>query len=347
MAGTMAIRKETVPAVTSDHYYWPCLGERLASDWSNRRLLGLPDSFTQTRQAFNPAYLQRRLTVRPDILAREVEDPTLHLSARLSAGQLLALVGDPRIAPLNPPMCDVPGGTVVLGLDPEAVDQVMAQYSGLGLDRSWIEKETPRYTVELRPFRIGRYPVTNLEYAHFLRSSSYGDIPTGWTFGRFPEERANHPVYSIKAEAADAYAAWLSEATGRAFRLPREAEWEYAAGGAAGTTFPWGDSFLPNHANTVECGLLNTSPVGAFPLGASCFGATDMAGNVEEYVADSYAPYPGGTSVGDDLTKTEDSYRVARGGSFARFRDLARIRRRHGRYPREIYAMGFRLAEEI
>ena len=73
-----------------------------------------------------------------------------------------------------------------------------------------------------------------------------------------------------------------------------------------------------------------------------------MAGNVEEYVADDYAAYPGGAFIADHLVQIHGRYRVARGGSFARFRDLARTRRRHGFNPRSAtYAMGFRLAESL
>jgi formylglycine-generating enzyme required for sulfatase activity len=73
-----------------------------------------------------------------------------------------------------------------------------------------------------------------------------------------------------------------------------------------------------------------------------------MAGNVEEYVADVYGRYPGSAlAVCDDLVRARGRYRVARGGSFTRFRDLARCKRRHGRFPKPIYVMGFRLAEDI
>ncbi len=111
--------------------------------------------------------------------------------------------------------------------------------------------------------------------------------------------------------------------------------------------YPWGDRFEADRANTVESGILATTPVGVFPGGRSPCGALDMAGNVEEYVADDYAAYPGGVHVGDDLHAEEGAYRVARGGSFARYRDLARCQRRHGWYWRPVYVMGVRLAETI
>ena len=70
-----------------------------------------------------------------------------------------------------------------------------------------------------------------------------------------------------------------------------------------------------------------------------------MAGNVEEYVSNDYQPYSGGRNIADDLAVTQGAYRIARGGSFSRFGDLARCARRHGRYQRDIYAMGFRLVQ--
>jgi formylglycine-generating enzyme required for sulfatase activity len=110
--------------------------------------------------------------------------------------------------------------------------------------------------------------------------------------------------------------------------------------------FPWGNEFDASLANTCETAIFNTTPVGMFPGGVSAFGVHDLAGNVEEYVADNYAAYAGGSEVDDHLKQIHGSYRVARGGSFARFRDLARTRRRHGHNPRSAtYAMGFRLAE--
>jgi formylglycine-generating enzyme required for sulfatase activity len=72
-----------------------------------------------------------------------------------------------------------------------------------------------------------------------------------------------------------------------------------------------------------------------------------MAGNVEEYVADEYRPYPGGPFVEDHLVESHGTYRVSRGGSFARFGDLARTRRRHGAFPSPLYPVGFRLATSV
>ncbi|MBO0880290.1 MAG: SUMF1/EgtB/PvdO family nonheme iron enzyme [Mycobacterium sp.] len=153
-------------------------------------------------------------------------------------------------------------------------------------------------------------------------------------------------MWSISAVAASMYASWLSQRLGRRFRLPTEAEWEYAACGGHGREYPWGNEFHPEAANTVEAGPLSTTPVGMYPAGRSPFGVDDMSGNVEEYVADDYAPYPGGILIDDDLTTAGQTYRVTRGGSFTSFGDLARCRRRHGWHPqRQLNAIGFRLVE--
>jgi formylglycine-generating enzyme required for sulfatase activity len=316
---------------------------------TDRERLGLPDRFVDQRfsAAFSDALDQQRCLSLSD-LAILCEDPTKELTARLGAGQLLALLGDPRIVTRNPKMIRVPGGRVQIGLDPDDLDRVMSTLDGLGLDRAWIAKECPNHAVDLMPYAIGKYPVTNQEYRDFLLETGHQRLPDSWHFRRFPQERSNHPVYTVSPEDADAYAAWLTRMTRRRFRLPTESEWEFAAAGPDGLEYPWGDAFAPDHANTAETGLFQSSPIGVFVDGNSPFGVTDMAGNVEEYISGPYTAYPGGAWVSDHLVEIHGAYRVARGGGFARFRDLARTRRRHGGNPRSAtYTMGFRLAEDI
>nr|WP_224770876.1 formylglycine-generating enzyme family protein [Pseudomonas sp. FEN] len=315
---------------------------------SDRELMGLPAGFQASLDPRLPLSAWRQLSEESARqLASRVETPGTPLPFRLAAARLLALTMDPRLDVLNPPMILIEGGAIEIGLAESAVDQVMRDMQGLGLDRTWIEKEVPRHPVWLNPYAIGKYPVTNLEYRAFLESSGQARLPESWSFGQFPVERANHPVYGLSADDADAYAAWLTESTGRSFRLPTEAEWEFAAAGPQNLEYPWGNTFVPNHANTAEMGLFMTTPVGLLAEGTSPFGCMDMAGNVEEYVSDNYAPYPGGRAIVDDLVTVVGTHRVARGGSFTRFRDLTRNCRRHGKYPREIYVMGFRLAETL
>ncbi|TRX75749.1 formylglycine-generating enzyme family protein [Pseudomonas mangiferae] len=331
-----------------EHFHFPPFLEKASPALSDRALLGLPESFTPTREFRLPAEELRRLAQRPvEDLVALLESADEPLARRYHAGGLLAQFGDPRVDPLAPRMQDVPGGEVEIGLPAAALDATLAELADLNLDRQWIVKETPRHRVRLAPYRIARYPVTNLEYRAFLEDSGEPRLPDNWFLGRYPVERANHPVSGLRAEDADRYATWLAEKTGRAFRLPSEAEWEYAAAGPHNHEYPWGPRFLPDHANTAEFGLFTSTPVGLFARGASPFGCLDMAGNVEEYVADDYAPYPGGPVVTDDLVDAVGTHRVARGGSFSRFRDLARTTRRHGKFPRDIYVMGFRLAESV
>lgn len=311
----------------------------------DRAAMGLPETFVGRGPATAEAY-PLLADLPPGELARVAEDPARTFAQRLTAGSLLALAGDPRIDVFRPAMCDVPAAQVCLGLDHARVADVTGRWEHVGVLTEWIAKECPEYRVDIAAFRLARYPVTNAEYCVFLEESGERWLPSGWQFGTYPAHLANHPVWTVPEQAADAYAAWLSTRTGRGFRLPTEAEWEYAASGGDGREFPWGDAFEPGRANTVEHGPLGTTPVGIHPAGRSPFGCDDMAGNVEEYTADTYGPYPGGDLISDDLLKDTETYRVARGGSFTRYGDLARCRRRHGRYSKPIYAMGFRLAED-
>ncbi|MER5768726.1 formylglycine-generating enzyme family protein [Streptomyces sp. NPDC001985] len=295
----------------------------------------------------------------PRALAAAAEDPAAPFERRYAAGALVSLTGDPRIRPDDPVMDTVPGGRVRIGLPPQEVGRVIGEWGHAGVEEAWIRKECPAHERDIGAFRIGRYPVTNLEYRRFLEDTRARWLPTSWRFGCYPDQLANHPVWTVPPQAADAYAAWLAQRTGRAFRLPSEAEWEYAAGGGD-REFPWGDTFSADAANTSESGPLSSTPVGIYPAGRSPFGALDMAGNVEEYTADDYRPYPGGELIADDLLpypgglesaspalRAHSTYRIARGGSFTRRGDLARCRRRHGLYDRAFYAVGFRLAETV
>lgn len=279
-------------------------------------------------------------------LASLVESIAGSVDERIVAGNLLAMLGDPRISTLDPQMIDVAGGNVTIGINESDVERVLHEFSGLGIHRSWIEKETPSFTIGLADFRIQKYPVTNIDFLAFLQDTGHPDIPSSWVLGRFPTERSNHPVYSVLPATAECYATWLTKKTGRLFGLPTEVEWEYSAAGPDRHIFPWGNSFSPDFANTAEAGYLNTTPVGCFVEGRSPFGVFDMAGNVEEYVHNDYAPYPGGKFITDHLNECGSTYRIARGGSFARFRDLCRNSRRHGFNPRaKVYVVGFRLVE--
>jgi formylglycine-generating enzyme required for sulfatase activity len=282
----------------------------------------------------------------PARLARLAGDGGTPLPVRLAAGAVLAVCGDPR-TPRVPAVRPVPGGQARIGLPASQVDDVTARWRHAGVERSWIEKEVPVWHVRLDDFWLGQYPVTNGQYLAFLRATGYSRRPSTWYLGAYPWDRSNHPVCGVSAQDADAYVAWLSGLTGHPYRLPGEAEWEWAAKGHGGHEYPWGEEFDPGKANTRETGIHTTTPVGVFPAGAGPFGHFDLAGNVEEYTSGCYQPYPGGARVADHLTQQLGSYRVTRGGSFARYGDLARTRRRHGAFPGPLYPCGFRVATHL
>lgn len=313
---------------------------------SDRAAMGLPESFAGPEWAGLARAVERLAAPSPAELAERVEDGRLPFEERYAAGLLLGLCDDPRIDPLDPAMAEVPAGDYPVGLPAADLDRVVREFAGHGVRPEWIRKEMPRHRVRLSGFRIGRYPVTNREYRAFLVATGHPRVPSSWPVGSQGPGGGNLPVFGISPEDADAYARWLSAVTGRLFRLPTEAEWEVAASGGDGRDYPWGNVFLPERANTLEAGILAPTPVGLFPEGRSPVGCFDMAGNVEEYVADDYSPYPGSEAIADDLDRAGTGYRIARGGSFSRYRDLARCKRRHGYYPKAIYAIGFRLAED-
>ena len=331
------------------NWHWPVFQEALCGIMTDRERLGLPEHYVKGRLDDEIHGAAKTLYgLNPAGLLQIIQSEHTTLAERIAAGNYLAVLGDPRINTLEPEMVQVDGDTVRLGLPEAEIDGVMKNFDGLGLNRAWIEKECPEYFVALKPYRIARFPVTNQEYRDFLLDSGYPEIPVSWAFRRFPQERSNHPVYTVTHQAADAYAHWLSKKGGREFRLPSEAEWEWAATGGDHREFPWGNDFDADFANCCETGVFCTTPVGVFLKGVSPFGLHDMAGNVEEYVADDYAPYPDGKYVTDHLVDIHGAYRVARGGGFARFRDLLRTRRRHGHNPKSsTYVMGFRLAEFV
>jgi toxoflavin biosynthesis protein ToxD len=243
------------------------------------------------------------------------------------------------------------------------------------VSRRFLAKEMPQHEEETGEFEIGKYPVTNQEYAEFVAATGNA-VPASWDGDSYPEGKANHPVVRISHEDAVAYTEWLSRETGRSYRLPTETEWEKAARGTDGRIYPWGNEFEPGRCNTLEgntfatlykrarpvfnvmlkigsavvdSGImgdrfdkaLNTTPVGIYPDGASPYGALDMAGNAEEWVADEFWLYPG-YPFGEEFDWSPES-RVCRGGAWNRPGDVARTARRHGNFV-GTGSIGLRLA---
>jgi toxoflavin biosynthesis protein ToxD len=315
---------------------------------SIRENMGIENIFKSVKLTNSYSNIEKLLTVDVKALLDICENKIFPLEDRLTAGHLLAFIGDPRINTFFPKMETIPTANVEIGLKYENLEIVYNQYKNIGVEREWIEKECPKYVTYIKNFKICKYPVTNKEYLEYLNENQNGEIPSSWSFGIFPVWLSNHPVYTLKYDSVLAYIEWLNKRSNRRFRLPNEFEWEYVASNGRGDEFPWGNKFDINLANTLESGYFSTTPVGIYVEGYSMFGITDLSGNVEEYVSDNYSPYPGGRIIMDDLYNVNHGeYRIARGGSFTRYSDLARSKRRHGFFPNGIYAIGFRLAENI
>jgi formylglycine-generating enzyme required for sulfatase activity len=180
--------------------------------------------------------------------------------------------------------------------------------------------EQPITPVKLACFYMSRFPVTNVQYEQF---------DAAHRSKRAPWADENHPVVYVSWKEAEAFCKWLSQREGRRYRLPTEAEWEYAARGDEGNQYPWGARLnagnLANFADArsnfvwrdpaIDDGFAETSPVGSYPLGASPFGIEEMSGNAFEWCLDLFDVYKGKVVVNPCNTKFGQQ-RVYRGGSW-------------------------------
>lgn len=230
----------------------------------------------------------------------------------------------------------IPRGVLQRGTPTSEIDAVVRRHADLGLPRSYFAKEAPREAVEVAAFTLAATPVTSNLWGTFATSTGLtADVSTS----------SGHPIEGVRWDQAQLFCAWLSDELGEPFRLPTEMEWERAARGDDTREFSWGDRFDAACANLAEARIGGTTPVGSFPRGASPFGVLDLAGNVDEWTATTYAPYPGAPAdVLPEESWALDAH-VTRGGSWRQHRDLARCARRHGVYPGNVYA-GFRLVRD-
>jgi formylglycine-generating enzyme required for sulfatase activity len=141
--------------------------------------------------------------------------------------------------------------------------------------------ETPRSEVRLPAFWIDMHPVTNRRYAAFVVDTGRTP-PEHWKGPIPPDGLLDHPVVQVTWQDAADYASWCGK------RLPTPHEWQKAARGTDGRTWPWGSEEEVERCNCRETGFLRTTPVGQFRTGVSPFGLVDAAGNVAEWVDGSY-----------------------------------------------------------
>jgi len=214
-----------------------------------------------------------------------------------------------------PAVVQIPAGPFLAGSDGaerELAYRLDEQGYGHAATREqrWYDTERARGPAETGAYAITVTPITNRQYAAFVAAAgypapdvdratwrSYGLIHPyertrrfAWTNGRPPAGREDHPVVLVSVADAQAYAAWLSQRTGRAWRLPTELEWEKAARGGDGRIFPWGNEFDPGRLNSHDAGPFDTVPVGRYAAGASPFGVLDAAGQVYEWTATAAGP---------------------------------------------------------
>ena len=173
--------------------------------------------------------------------------------------------------------------------------------------------EQPQRNVEIQPFGIGVYEVTVAEFSAFANATGRAYQPPTRT------NPATTPATMVSFADARAYTEWLSQVTGARYRLPTEAEWEYAARAGTTTLYSWGRELTPGKAHCIACEN-NLDPriptaVGAFA--ANPFGLFDMVGNVQEWTADCYAAnYENAPTDGSAFETANCGERVARGGAF-------------------------------
>lgn len=295
-----------------------------------------------------------------------------------------ALVGGPlaaqqgfRDCPTCPEMVAIPTGTFIMGAAPGE-----EEHEGTPPDNRGRAEPQRRVSIDHR-FALGRTEVTRGQFAHFVQATGHvtgtSCIALGadgkpaeiahrdWRNPGF-EQTDEHPVVCVSWKDAQAYVGWLKKITGKAYRLPSEAEWEYAARAGSRTARYWGDSredacrfanvaddsrvahakIQRDPARVFLCkdGHAFTAPVGKFT--ANAFGLHDMMGNVWEWTADCWNPgYVGAPTNGRAWDKGECGLRVARGGAWVSDARLVRAAMRNrgtAEYRGDI--MGFRVARD-
>ncbi len=233
-----------------------------------------------------------------------------------------------RDCPECPEMVVIPAGSFMMGSP--------ANEEG----RSLVEGPRHRVTIP-RAFALGKYVVTFHEWDNCVRDGGCSHRPDDWGWGR-----GNRPVIGVNWNDAREFTRWLSQRTGQKYRLPSEAEWEYAARAGTTTAYHFGNDINPRQAN-YGVNEFKTVAVGRYP--ANAFGLHDVHGNVWEWVEDCWdRRYKGAPRNGSAWTTGQCSHRVLRGGSWVNVPRYVRAAFRLGydsgdRY----YDTGFRIARTL
>jgi formylglycine-generating enzyme required for sulfatase activity len=229
---------------------------------------------------------------------------------------------------------------------PDCAEMVVVPAGEFDMGSADAPVEGPIHRVAIaNPFAIGRRDVTFAEWDLCVAAAACKFSPPDHGWGR-----ADRPVIEISWDDAKDFIGWLSKKTGQTYRLPSEAEWEYAARAGSPSAFWWGREVGAGHARCQDCGgepARQTAPVGTFRPNA--FGLYDTAGNAAEWVQDCWnASYRGAPADGSAWTSGDCGLRVLRGGSFANKAVAVRSAARF-RYDEDVryYANGFRVARDV
>ncbi len=168
--------------------------------------------------------------------------------------------------------------------------------------------EKPQHNLSLDEYLIGKYPVTNAQFAIYAKATK-----RDW---KIPAGKQSHPVVDVTWYDAIAFCEWATQFTGRIVKLPSEVEWEKAARGSDGRFFPWGNQKPDATRCNYNANIQDTTPVGQYsPAGDSPYGVADMAGNVAEWTTTIYKPYPYNADDGREILRGHEN-RVMRGQGF-------------------------------
>jgi formylglycine-generating enzyme required for sulfatase activity len=250
---------------------------------------------------------------------------TIDFQTRLEAADALGQAGDPRFERDNWVL--VTGGRFWMGA--QTTDP-----NGMNYDPAAMDDELPVHLVELPAFEMARYPVTVTEYARFVDAGGYGkeELWRAGAYGALTEPKdwqaqlryPNRPVVSVSWYEAMAYCSWTGT------RLPAEEEWECAGrGGRESVRYPWGNQEPNVSRANFEDKPGHPTPVGLYPDGAAPGGIEDMAGNVFEWMADSWHDYHSERQASEIITNT----RVIRGGAWPYSSRLLRVSYRNSFQP--------------
>lgn len=224
------------------------------------------------------------------------ETPTVATAPPVPRGETFA--DALKIGGTAPQMIWIPAGEFQMG----------ARDSGAQFD------ERPQHRVSVPAFAMSVHEITIAEYLKFARAAGRKAPKTG------DLDPASYPVFFVSWNDAVEYAKWLSAQTGKNYRLPSEAEWEYAMRAGTTTAYPWGRRLGRDKAHCFACetGLDPRRPTKVGRFEANAFGVHDLAGNVEEWVYDCYNKnYQGAPDDGTVFGGGDCSVRVVRGGAYS------------------------------